>query len=102
LCENLRRNQQRAACDNKTKKLRTKNTYTTSIDQAIEQLQQLLSRIEKCYVMGTRLMVVSRYKMLEAVEQQLAILEDEESRPSDKSRAQLIAEILIRIAGNEE
>jgi hypothetical protein len=52
--------------------------------------------------MGTRLMVVSRYKMLEAVEQQLAILEDEESRPSDKSRAQLIAEILIRIAGNEE
>jgi hypothetical protein len=47
--------------------------------------------------MGIRLMVVSRIKMLDVIEEQLQILEDSTSTPSDKEKAKLIARLLMRI-----
>ncbi len=80
--------------------LRSQVVAMTDTSQTIQELQELRTRTTRGRVMGIRLMVVSRIRMLDVIEEQLQILEDSTSTPSDKERAELIAKLLMRIVGS--
>lgn len=94
--------QERALRDLDTKLQELEALATTDISRTIEQLRQLRTRITERHVMGTQFLTVSRIRMLEAIEDQLRILQDESSTPLDIERAELRAHLLMRIAGEQE
>ena len=74
----------------------------TSIDRIVGQLRQLHTRITEEQVMGTKFMIVSRIRMVEAIEDQLRILQDKSSTTLEIERAELRSELLIRIIVERE
>jgi hypothetical protein len=74
----------------------------TNIDRIVGQLRQLHTRITEEQVMGTKFMIVSRIRMVEAIEDQLRILQDKSSTTLEIERAELRAELLIRITVERE
>lgn len=67
-------------------------------DQIAREIRQLLTRMIAQQPIGSKYMIVSRIKMMEALEQQLRILEDQRSTLVEKERARLRTELLLRVA----
>jgi len=79
-----------------------KQSAMTGASPILEQLQKLRRRIVEGYVLGTKLITVSRIRMLEAIEDELAILQDSNATLLQKEMAELAAKLLIRIEADHD